>query len=750
MPTTTGPSASTLPQDGVDLLIHANHWNPFEVLGPHPVDLGGSGNGAGRAVSVRAFLPDAARAWVVDLARGEPGTLVEMNRVHPDGVFEALFNGRSEKFPYRLQVENFEGHTWQFVDPYMFGPVLTDFDLHLLGEGTHYRNFERLGAHLRVHEGFRGVHFAVWAPNAMRVSVVGNFNHWDGRRHTMRSTGATGIWELFIPDLSEGEVYKLEIKSRFNSYLVQKSDPYGFASEMRPKTASIVWDVNKYQWEDGEWMASRDRRQALDAPISVYEVHLGSWKRKVEEGDRFLTYRELADGLVEHLRGTNFTHIELLPVSEHPFDGSWGYQPVGYFAPTSRHGTPDDFAYFVDTLHQNGIGVILDWVPAHFPRPARAGLFRRHPPVRARGPPPRRTPRLGHQDLQLRSPRSGTSSSVTPSSGSRSTTSTGCASTRWPRCSTSTTRASTTSGSRTSTAGTRTLEAIDFIKRLNELCHREHPGVLTIAEESTSWSGVSRPTYLGGLGFSLKWNMGWMNDTLDYISKDPVFRKYEHGSLTFSLIYAFHENFMLPLSHDEVVHGKRSLLDKMPGDLWQKFANLRALRLPLRSPGQEAPVHGERDRPVARVVARPEPRLAPLAVAAPPGGLPVRERPELALPVGTGAAPGRLRVAGVRVAGASRLGEQRRRLPATRGSMRTPPWSSATSPLSSARDTGRRAGRGFLPRDFNTDAEYYGGSNVGNEGGVWPRHEPYAGRPYQISLKLPPLGVLYLKVPSVS
>ena len=358
------PGAAAAAHEDVERIIHADHWNAFEVLGPHEIDL----DAKSKAVAIRAFLPDAKRAWVIDLARGEPGVRVPMERTHPDGLYEQTFAGRSVAAPYRLAVENGEGHSWEFVDPYLFPPLLTDFDLHLLGEGTHYRNFDRLGAHLRTHQGIAGVHFAVWAPNARRVSVVGDFNHWDGRRHPMRNMGSTGIWDLFIPGLVEGEVYKFEIKSRFNGYMVQKSDPYAFAAELRPKTASVVWGVDDFSWGDQDWMAERPKRQGLDAPLSIYEVHLGSWKRIVDEDNRFLTYRELADDLVAHMKYLHFTHIELMPINEFPFDGSWGYQPVGLFAPTSRFGTPDDFAYFVDTMHQNGIGVILDWVPAHFPR----------------------------------------------------------------------------------------------------------------------------------------------------------------------------------------------------------------------------------------------------------------------------------------------------------------------------------------------------------------------------------------------
>jgi 1,4-alpha-glucan branching enzyme len=753
MSTTTSHPVSTAPSEEVDQLIHANHWNPFVILGPHEVDLGGSRNGSGKAVAIRAFLPEAKQAWVVDLTKGEPGVRVPMGRVHPDGLYEGVFRDRSKLFPYRLAVENFDGHTWQFVDAYRFGPVLTDFDLHLLGEGTHYRNFERLGAHLRTHEGFRGVHFAVWAPNAMRVSVVGNFNHWDGRRHPMRNTGATGIWELFIPDLSEGEVYKFEVKSRYNSYLVQKADPYGFASELRPKTASVVWDVNKYPWSDDEWMTNRNRRQALDAPISVYEVHLGSWKRRPDDGNRFLTYRELADELAEHLKYLNFTHVELMPVSEHPFDGSWGYQPVGYFAPTARHGTADDFAYFVDTMHRNGIGVILDWVPAHFPRDLHGlGYFDgthlyEH-----------EDPRLGeHRDwgtkifnygrAEVRNFLFGNAlfwlekyhidglrvdavASMIYLDYSREAG-------EWiPNVH----------------GGNENLEAIDFIKKLNELCHREHPGVLTIAEESTSFSGVSRPTYLGGLGFSLKWNMGWMNDTLKYIEKDPVYRKYEHGSLTFSLIYAFHENFMLPLSHDEVVHGKRSLLDKMPGDLWQKFANLRALYgYMFAHPGKkilfmgceiaqwrewthdesldwhllEWPSHQGVLRLLRDLNALYRSDKAFYEVDFDWQGFEWLELHDWENSAMAFLRRGRQPEDAVVVV------------------------CNFTPVVREGYRVGVPVG-GYYREILNTDSEVYGGSNVGNQGGVWAQPEPHAGRPYHVSLRLPPLGVLFLKVPAVS
>ncbi|HEV3163108.1 MAG TPA: 1,4-alpha-glucan branching protein GlgB [Isosphaeraceae bacterium] len=735
--------APTVSPADIDFIIHANHWNPFGVLGPHEVTIDGQ-----PARTVRAFMPEAHQAWVVDLSRGEPGERLPMERVHPDGFFERVFPDRAKPFPYRLAVEDYEGHFWDFVDAYQFGPVLTDFDLHLLGEGTHYQTYERLGAHLKTHEGFRGVHFAVWAPNAMRVSVVGNFNHWDGRRHPMRNCGPSGVWEIFIPDISQGEVYKFEIKSRYHSYLVEKADPYAFYAEMRPRTASIVWDILHFEWDDQDWMTNRYKLQGLDAPIAVYEIHLGSWKRKVEDGNRFLTYRELADDLVVHLDKTGFTHVELMPISEFPFDGSWGYQPAGYFAPTARHGTPDDFAYFVNTLHKHGYGVILDWVPAHFPRDVHGlGYFDG-------------THLYEHEDPRLGEHRDWGTKIFNYGRAEVRNFLFGNALFWLERYHIDGMRVDAVASmlyldySRTQGewvpnrfGGNENLEAIDFIKRLNELCHLHYPGILTIAEESTSWSGVSRPTYLGGLGFSLKWNMGWMNDTLVYMSKDPVYRKYEHGSLTFSMIYAFSENFILPLSHDEVVHGKRSLLDKMPGDLWQKFANLRLLYgymyghvgKKLLYMGSELAPWGEWNHDTSldwhllqwadhqgifqlvcdlNKIYRSEPALHQVdfdwrgfewlelhdwenSVLA---FLRRGQHPEDALVVVCNFTP---------------VVRDHYRIGVPNG--------------------------GYYKEVLNTDSSIYGGSNVGNEGGRWAINEPHAGRAYHLTLRLPPLGVLYLK-----
>lgn len=460
---------------------------------------------------------------------------------------------------------------------YPFPQILTDFDLHLIGEGTHYKKYEKLGAHLREVNGVKGVHFAVWAPNAEDVSVVGDFNNWDGSHYKMWMLGTSGIWEIFVPRLSEGEVYKFAVQTKSGETL-EKADPYAFYSEIRPKSASIVYNIDGYAWNDGKWVAERGHLNSLDAPMSIYEVHLGSWMKVPEEGNRYLTYRELAKKLAGYVKDMGYTHIQLMPVTEHPLDASWGYQTIGYFAPTSRFGTPKDFMSFVDYLHQNDIGVILDWVPAHFPKDGH-GLARFDGTCLYEHEDPRKGE---HQDwgtlifnygrnevrnylisnalfwldkYHIDGLRVDAVASVIYLDYSRQPG-------EWiPN----------------QYGGNENLEAIDFIKRFNEVVHSTHPGVLTIAEESTAWPAVSRPTYLGGLGFSLKWNMGWMHDTLQYFSKDPSHRKYHQENLTFSLLYAFHENFILVLSHDEVVHGKRALLDKMPGDLPQRFANLRAL-----------------------------------------------------------------------------------------------------------------------------------------------------------------------------
>jgi 1,4-alpha-glucan branching enzyme len=454
---------------------------------------------------------------------------------------------------------------------------LSDFDKYLIGEGTHERTYEKLGAHLLSMNGKTGVAFAVWAPNARKVSLIGNFNEWDPSAHPMHPSDS-GIWTLFIPNLTEHAVYKYHITAQ-DGQSFDKSDPYGFAMEERPKTGSVVVNLDTYQWQDDEWISSREQLQALDRPLSIYEVHLASWKKIPDKkwGRRYLSYRELADTLIPYILETGYTHIELLPIAEHPFDGSWGYQVLGFFAPTSRFGTPADCMYFIDQCHQNGIGVILDWVPAHFPKDG-AGLnwfdgthLYAHEDPQQGEHPDWGTMIFNYGRNEVRSflisnalfwidkyhidgLRVDAVASMLYLDYSRQEG-------QWiPN----------------RYGGRENLDAISFLQKTNEVVHGIYPGILTIAEESTSWPMVSRPTYLGGLGFSLKWNMGWMHDTLNYMSKDPVYRHFHHNQLTFGMLYAFQENFILPLSHDEVVHGKGSLLNKMPGDEWQKFANLRA------------------------------------------------------------------------------------------------------------------------------------------------------------------------------
>jgi len=454
---------------------------------------------------------------------------------------------------------------------------LTELDRYLLNEGTLHRAYDKLGAHLDESSGRPGVHFAVWAPNAERVSVVGDFNGWNPTANNLSSSSA-GVWEGFIPGLGVGALYKYHLVSRNRNYVVDKADPCGFAAEIRPQTASRVWDLDAYVWQDAAWMVQRVGRNALTAPISIYEVHLGSWKRKLEEGNRWLTYRELAAALADYVHDQGFTHVELMPVMEHPFDGSWGYETIGYFAPTSRFGTPADFMYLIDYLHQRGIGVILDWVPAHFPKD-EAGLayfdgshLYEHADPRQGEHPDWGTYVFNYGRNEVRNflisnalfwldkyhldglRLDAVASMLYLDYGRREG--------EWiPN----------------RYGGKENIEAIDFLRALNDAVHSSFPGVLMIAEESTAWPQVSRPTYVGGLGFDLKWNMGWMHDVLDYMSQDAIFRSYRQNEITFGLLYAFTENFILPFSHDEVVYGKRSLLSKMPGDDWQKFANLRLL-----------------------------------------------------------------------------------------------------------------------------------------------------------------------------
>lgn len=556
-----------LPKD-VERLVRVEHPDPHSILGAH---LHTVEEKAG--VVVRAFHPEATQAEVA--VEGKEPFLME--KCHPGGLFACFLPDQDLPVSYKVRFTFADGNQWESNAPYRFMPTLGDLDLYLAGEGTHHRLYERLGAHLHETDGVKGVSFAVWAPNARRVSVIGDFNRWDGRLFPMRQMGSSGIWEIFVPEIGPGTVYKYEIKTAKGELRI-KTDPYAFAMELRPGTASIVWKLEAYEWHDDAWMTTRSERNLRQEPMAIYEVHLGSWMRVAEEENRWLTYRELAPRLVEHAKKFGFTHVEIMPVAEHPFDGSWGYQVTGYYAPTSRFGNPDDFKYFVDACHQHGIGVIMDWVPAHFPKDdyslrlfdgtalyehvdpregehAEWGTlifnFGRHEVrnflmanalfwldkyhidgLRVDAVASMLYLDYGRQDGEWIPNRYG---------------------------------------------GNENLEAIEFFRELNKAVYGLFPGCFTIAEESTAWTGVTSPAHLGGLGFGFKWDMGWMHDTLLYFSKDPVHRKYHHNNLTFSMMYAYSENFVLPFSHDEVVYGKGSLLRKMPGDDWQKFANLRLL-----------------------------------------------------------------------------------------------------------------------------------------------------------------------------
>jgi 1,4-alpha-glucan branching enzyme len=549
----------------MDALVNAYHGAPFQVLGPHQID--------DQQVVIRAMRPNARALHVVT----NDNQRIEMQRLRPEGLYEAIINASFAELSYRYEATTFDGETQIFHDPYALREsFLGETDLYLLREGRHWESYEKMGAHVREVAGVKGVNFAVWAPNAQRISVIGSFNQWDERVHPMQMIGDSGIWELFIPEVEEGVVYRYDVLSRFQGFRAKKSDPYGFYAELRPQSASIVANIDDYQWNDDAWMAERTTRNALVQPMSTYEVHLGSWKRN-KDGN-WMTYRELAEDLVTYVKEMGYTHIELLPIAEHPFDGSWGYQVTGYFATTSRYGTPTDFMYFIDYCHQNGIGVILDWVPAHFARDGYSlvyfdgtHLYEHANPVQAEHPD-WGTYIFNYGRTEVRNflmanglfwlkkyhidgLRVDGVTSMLYLNFSRKDG-------EWiPN----------------QYGGHENLEAVRFIKDFNEVVHQEVPGAVTIAEESTAWAMVSRPTYLGGLGFTLKWNMGWMHDTLKYIQTDPVYRRYHHNQVTFSLFYAFSENFVLSLSHDEVVHGKGSLINKAAGDWWQKFATLRLL-----------------------------------------------------------------------------------------------------------------------------------------------------------------------------
>lgn len=551
---------SQLSPEAIQAIVGGYHSDPFSVLGPHKSD---------NTLTIRLFQPFAAEAEVV-FARGKSQP---MKKIDEGGLFELTKRTTAKTLPsYTFKLKDYQGASWTVEDVYRFSSPL-------LSSGISDRWYEVSGARQMNVDGVAGTLFVVWAPNAERVSLIGDFNNWDGRVNVMRRHAEQGLWELFMPAVGQGTLYKFEIKTHYNGYMVTKTDPVGFFFEMRPKSSAIVWDIDDYTWGDSDWVDNRTEHQALHKPMSVYEVHLGSWRRKGEGGRDWLNYAELTRDLVPYLVEMGYTHVELMPVSEFPFDGSWGYQVTGYYAPTSRHGTPQEFMAFVDACHQNNIGVILDWVPAHFPRDEHGlgffdgtSLYEHADPRQGEHPDwGTRIFNFGRAEVvkflidnalfwiekyHIDGLRVDAVASMLYLDFSRKEG-------QWVP---------------NRYGGRENIEAIEFLRNMNDAVHHHFPGVLTIAEESTAWGGVTRATNEnGGLGFDLKWNMGWMNDTLRYFQADPIYRSYHQGMLTFSLLYAFSERFVLAFSHDEVVHLKKSMLDKMPGDLWQKFANLRLL-----------------------------------------------------------------------------------------------------------------------------------------------------------------------------
>jgi 1,4-alpha-glucan branching enzyme len=703
--------------------------NPHGFLGAHP---------AGGGVVVRVYRPDATAVRVEPMG-------VELQPDDSTGMFEGLLQGAKLPLAYELEVTYPDGHTFRLHDPYAFLPTLGELDVWLAAQGRHEELYEKLGAHVREIDGVAGVAFALWAPSAKAVSVVGDFNSWDGRLHPMRSLGASGIWELFVPDIGPGSVYKYEVRGADGS-LKLKADPFAFRTEVPPKNGSIVYR-SQHRWRDDAWLAFRRASQPHAAPMSIYEVHPGSWRLNPLEGNRPLTYVELADELGAYVEDMGFTHVELMPVMEHPFSGSWGYQVTGYFAPTSRFGTPDDFRTFVDRLHERGLGVILDWVPAHFPRDDWA-LARFDGTALYEHDDPRRGAHPDWGTLVFNFGRHEVKNFLLSSA------------LYWLR-------EMHADGIRVDAVasmlyldysrkagewvpnqygGNEDLDAIGFLRELNEASHAREAGIAMAAEESTAWPGVSRPTYVGGLGFGFKWNMGWMHDTLSYFSHEPVHRQFHHHQLTFSLIYAFSENFVLPLSHDEVVHGKGALLSKMPGDRWQKLANLRALYGYMWAhPGKKLLFMGgelamEQEWSAERSL---DWHLLEHAEHSGVQQL-VRDlnrlyRAEPAL-WEVDFEPAGFRWLEPNDAGANTLAFAR----LSHDGSRVVVCACNFSPVPRV---GYRLG---LPRAgrwvevVNTDSALYGGSNVGNLGGVETTSRPWHDQPFSAEVTLPPLGVVWL------
>jgi 1,4-alpha-glucan branching enzyme len=728
-----------VPEPDLKAILGARHGDPFAILGVHDTDAG---------IAVRAFVPNAEALEVVGL----DGTLIgPLGLRHSHGFFEGLVPNLESDTQYKLRARN-AGGVWEIHDPYAFGPVLGSLDDYLLAEGTHQRIYERLGAHLIEHQRVRGVHFAVWAPNARRVAVVGDFNGWDGRRHQMRKRLGVGVWEIFAPELGEGVAYKYEIVGSGGELLPLKADPVGFSAEMRPSTASMTARIDNFSWHDEAHLASRAQGDPRRKPIAIYEVHLGSWQRS--EDNRFLTYDELGDKLIPYAHHMGFTHLELMPISEHPLDISWGYQPVGLFAPTRRFGDPAGFARFVDRAHQAGISVLLDWVPAHFPVDAH-GLSNFDGTALYDHADPRKGFHPDWNTAIFNFGRREVSATLVSNAvywldvyhvdGLRVDAVASMLYLDYSR--------QPGEWIPNDDGSNENRESVAFLRRVNELTYSLQPGTTMIAEESTAWPGVSAPTYLGGLGFGFKWNMGWMHDTLDYMSKEPVHRQWHHHLMTFGMVYAFTENFVLPLSHDEVVHGKRSIIGKMPGDEWQRFANLRAYYgfmwgMPgkkLLFMGQEFaqseewnaersldwhltqyPLHSGVQSLVRQLnhAYRHTPAL--------------HERdcePEgFQWVVGDDAAQS--------VYAWLRFGGEGSRRPVLVISNMTP------VPREGYRIGLPHGGR--WDEILNTDAAEFGGSGIGNMGRIWAEDLPSHGHPHSAAITIPPLATIYLEYVSVS
>ncbi|GAB4540104.1 MAG: 1,4-alpha-glucan branching enzyme [Pleurocapsa sp.] len=751
--------SSTLAPEQVHQIVHNLHHDPFEVLGCHPLEQ----NGKVQSWVIRAYLPNATAAWVIcPEARSE----YPMQTLHHPHFFVCTIQN-PQLNNYQLRIK--EGDTEKVIyDPYAFrSPNLTDFDLHLFAEGNHHRIYEKLGAHCTTVNGVEGVYFALWAPNARNVSILGDFNHWDGRKHQMRK-GGSGVWELFIPELTVGTHYKYEVKN-WEGHIYEKSDPYGFQQEVRPKTASIVADLNSYQWQDEAWLEKRRNSDPLAQPISVYELHLGSWLHASADEPtallsgksepvvvsewkseaRFLSYYELVDKLIPYVKELGYTHIELLPIAEHPFDGSWGYQVTGYYAPTSRYGNPEDLMYFIDQCHQNDIGVIVDWVPGHFPKDGHGLAFFDGSHLYEHADP-RKGEHKEWGTLVFNYSRNEVRNFLVANAlfwfdkyhidGIRVDAVASMLYLDYCR----------KDGEWISNqyGGRENIEAADFLRQVNSLLFSYFPGVVSIAEESTSWPMVSWPTYTGGLGFNMKWNMGWMHDMLDYFSMDPWFRQFHQNNLTFSMWYHHSENYMLALSHDEVVHGKSNIIGKMPGDEWQKFANVRCLfAYMFAHPGKKTMfmsmefaqwgewnvwadlqwhlLQYDRHQNLKQFfgdlnkVYKSEPSLYD------------RDFEEEGFEW-IDCSDNRHSVVSF-----------------IRRSKNPNEFLVAVCNFTPQPHSHYRIGvpeKGYYTELFNSDARQYGGSNMGNLGGKWTDDWSFHNLPYSLDLCLPPLGVLFLKI----